>query len=55
MPKNVTVAGECVDTCPVDINKLKNKKSVLIHANGCFGCEKCIAACKQGALPVTEI
>lgn len=50
-----TGCGECVDTWPVDVYKLQNKKSVLVHADDCLGCERCITACEQGAITVTEI
>jgi NAD-dependent dihydropyrimidine dehydrogenase PreA subunit len=48
-----TGCGECVNSCPAQIFKLENNKSVVGN-DECLGCQGCVAVCPVAAVKVEE-
>jgi NAD-dependent dihydropyrimidine dehydrogenase PreA subunit len=48
-----TGCGECVNTCPAQIFRIENDKSV-VNDDECLGCQSCVAICPVGAIKVEE-
>jgi NAD-dependent dihydropyrimidine dehydrogenase PreA subunit len=46
---------DCIETCPVDVFEMQDKKSVPVNADECIGCESCTEVCEKDAITVTEV
>lgn len=42
----------CVEACPV--GAIRREKKVVIDKETCISCRACVAACKHGALSLTD-
>ena len=49
-----TGCGACVQVCPVNVYKMKGKKSVVVNASACIGCRACESSCPAGAIKVDD-
>jgi NAD-dependent dihydropyrimidine dehydrogenase PreA subunit len=44
----------CVNTCPVNVFEMKDKKSVVVRNDDCLICRACETQCPEGAIEVIE-
>ena len=44
----------CVNTCPVMVFEMKDKKSVVVRNDDCLVCRACETQCPEGAIEVIE-
>lgn len=44
----------CVNTCPVEVFKMKDGKSVPVKSGDCIICRACEVQCPTGAIQVIE-
>jgi len=49
-----TGCGTCVDTCPVGVYEMKDKKPVPVKPDECLVCRACEVQCPEGAIQVIE-
>jgi NAD-dependent dihydropyrimidine dehydrogenase PreA subunit len=49
-----TGCSTCVDTCPVGVYEIKDKKSVPVKPEECLVCRACEVQCSEGAIQVIE-
>jgi NAD-dependent dihydropyrimidine dehydrogenase PreA subunit len=49
-----TGCGTCVDTCPVAVYEVKDKKSVPVKTDECLVCRACEVQCPEAAIQVIE-
>ena len=49
-----TGCSTCVDTCPVGVYEMKDKKSVPVKPDECLVCRACEVQCPEGAIQVIE-
>ncbi len=42
--------GKCVEVCPGNLIRLKEKKAVIKREKDCWGCTSCLKECKMGAI-----
>ena len=49
-----TGCGTCVDTCPVGVFEVKDKKSVPAKSEECLVCRACEVQCSESAIQVIE-
>jgi NAD-dependent dihydropyrimidine dehydrogenase PreA subunit len=52
--KKCTGCSSCVDTCPVGVYEVKDKKSVPVKVEECLVCRACEVQCPEGAIQVIE-
>lgn len=50
LKKKCNNCGVCVDVCPVDVFKMRNKKVVTVKPKECIYCEVCKKECPQNAI-----
>ena len=46
--------GTCVDTCPVGVFEIREKKAVVVNLGECLVCRACEIQCPNGAIEVIE-
>ena len=44
--------GTCVDSCPVTVLEVKNKKAVVVNPDECIECRACEASCPNSAISI---
>jgi NAD-dependent dihydropyrimidine dehydrogenase PreA subunit len=49
-----TGCGTCVETCPVAVYEIKDKKSVPVKPDECLVCRACEVQCPESAIQVIE-
>jgi len=49
-----TGCATCVETCPVAVYEIKDKKSVPVKPEECLVCRACEVQCSEGAIQVIE-
>jgi NAD-dependent dihydropyrimidine dehydrogenase PreA subunit len=49
-----TGCGTCVETCPVGVFEIKDKKSVPVKPEECLVCRACEVQCSESAIQVIE-
>jgi NAD-dependent dihydropyrimidine dehydrogenase PreA subunit len=49
-----TGCATCVETCPVSVYEIRDKKSVPVKPEECLVCRACEVQCSEGAIQVIE-
>jgi NAD-dependent dihydropyrimidine dehydrogenase PreA subunit len=49
-----TGCGTCVETCPVGVFEIEDKKSVPVKPEECLVCRACEVQCSESAIQVIE-
>ncbi|MEW5759154.1 MAG: 4Fe-4S binding protein [Candidatus Thermoplasmatota archaeon] len=46
--------GACVESCPVGVIEVKNKKCTIVNPDECVDCGACVDACPNQAITLPE-